>query len=35
MGETVSSPKVRDAYVDALPVARALYERTRTLFPDA
>jgi glutamate-1-semialdehyde 2,1-aminomutase len=31
----VTSPKVQDAYVDALPASRALFERARQLFPDA
>ena len=35
MAQLVSSPKVQDAYVDALAASRALYERARRLFPDA
>ena len=35
MAEIASFPKVQDAYVDALPASRALYERRRKLFPDA
>ena len=35
MAETVSPPKVQDAYVDALPASHALFERARRLFPDA
>jgi glutamate-1-semialdehyde 2,1-aminomutase len=35
MARIVSPPKVQDAYVDALPASRALFERARKLFPDA
>ena len=35
MPPIVTSPKVQDAYVDALPASRALFERARRLFPDA
>src|SRR4029450_10818990 len=35
MARTVTSPKLTDAYTDALPASHALYERARHLFPDA
>jgi glutamate-1-semialdehyde 2,1-aminomutase len=35
MARIVTSPKLQDAYVDALPASRALFERARRLFPDA
>ena len=35
MAHLVTSPKVQDAYTDALPASRALFERARRLFPDA
>jgi glutamate-1-semialdehyde 2,1-aminomutase len=35
MARLVTSPKVQDAYTDALPASRALFERARRLFPDA
>lgn len=35
MAHVVSAPKVQDAYTDALPASRALFERARRLFPDA
>jgi glutamate-1-semialdehyde 2,1-aminomutase len=35
MTRIVTSPKVQDAYIDALPASRALFERARRLFPDA
>jgi glutamate-1-semialdehyde 2,1-aminomutase len=30
-----TSPKLQDAYTDALPTSRSLFERARKLFPDA
>jgi hypothetical protein len=35
MSRLVTSPKLQDAYADALPASRALFERARRLFPDA
>jgi glutamate-1-semialdehyde 2,1-aminomutase len=35
MSPVTTSPKVQDAYVDALPASRALFERARRVFPDA
>jgi glutamate-1-semialdehyde 2,1-aminomutase len=35
MPPVTTSPKVQDAYVDALPASRALFERARRVFPDA
>ncbi|MBI2202842.1 MAG: aminotransferase class III-fold pyridoxal phosphate-dependent enzyme [Candidatus Rokubacteria bacterium] len=35
MTRIVTSPKLQDAYTDALPGSRALFERARRLFPDA
>ena len=35
MADVVTTPKVQDAYTDALPSSRALFERARRLFPDA
>ncbi|PYM26605.1 MAG: aspartate aminotransferase family protein [Candidatus Rokuibacteriota bacterium] len=35
MARVTTSPKLADAYTDALPASRALYERARKLFPDA
>ena len=35
MARLTTSPKLQDAYTDALPASRALFERARRLFPDA
>jgi glutamate-1-semialdehyde 2,1-aminomutase len=35
MARLAASPTVQDAYTDALPTSRALFERARRLFPDA
>ena len=35
MAQIATSPRLQDAYTDALPVSRALFERARRLFPDA
>jgi glutamate-1-semialdehyde 2,1-aminomutase len=35
MARIATSSKLADAYTDALPASRALYERARRLFPDA
>jgi glutamate-1-semialdehyde 2,1-aminomutase len=35
MSRIVTSPKLQDAYSDALPASRALFERAQRLFPDA
>jgi glutamate-1-semialdehyde 2,1-aminomutase len=35
MPPVTTSPKVQDAYIDALPASRALFERARRVFPDA
>src|SRR6266508_4380425 len=35
LSPVTTSPKVQDAYVDALPASRALFERARRVFPDA
>ena len=35
MARVTTSPKLADAYTDALPASRTLYERARALFPDA
>jgi glutamate-1-semialdehyde 2,1-aminomutase len=35
MARITTTPKLADAYADALPASRALYERARRLFPDA
>src|SRR6185503_15509586 len=35
MSRITTSPKLQDAYVDALPASRALFERARRIFPDA
>ena len=35
MADVTTAPKVQDAYTDALPASRALFERARRLFPDA
>jgi glutamate-1-semialdehyde 2,1-aminomutase len=35
MARLTASPKIQDAYIDALPASRALFERARRLFPDA
>ena len=35
MARIATSPKLADAYTDALPASRALYERAQRLFPDA
>jgi glutamate-1-semialdehyde 2,1-aminomutase len=35
MAEIATSPRLQDAYTDALPASRALFERAQRLFPDA
>ena len=35
MARLAPTSKLQDAYTDALPASRALYERARRLFPDA
>ena len=35
MARVATSPKLADAYTDALPASRALFERAQRLFPDA
>ena len=35
MAQIVTTPKIQDAYTDALSGSRALFERARRLFPDA
>ena len=35
MARITTTPKLADAYTDALPASRALYERAQRLFPDA
>ena len=35
MARITTTPKLADAYTDALPASRALYERAQGLFPDA
>src|SRR5438093_1904407 len=35
MARLTTSPKIQNAYTDALPVSQGLYERARKIFPDA
>ena len=35
MARLTTSPKIQNAYTDALPVSQGLYERARKVFPDA